>query len=265
MTNEPRTQREGGDTTMDLQDVLDAYAMTESGPSLAALAEWIRRYPQFKRELTDFTAEWQMLNWVGDEAAEGGAEQGTSGANDERLILRGMSITQSVYFDVKARRSAEGAVRPAPTPPSVGELRSATEPDAAEPAASSISGLLQEARRRGSDADTLAVRLGLSVGILTKLDRRLIAAASIPMRILEGIADALDRRLSDVVAYARLPPRFGVGVQHRASQAPELPRTQEDFFDAVRNDPELDTVRRDSLLTLPRPPDAESPRGPPHA
>ena len=43
---------------INLEDVLDAYVSEVQTPSHAALVEWIRRYPQFAQELTDFTVAW---------------------------------------------------------------------------------------------------------------------------------------------------------------------------------------------------------------
>ena len=34
-----------------LEDVLDAYVASEAGPNSASLAEWVRRYPRYEREL----------------------------------------------------------------------------------------------------------------------------------------------------------------------------------------------------------------------
>ena len=41
-----------------VQQVLDAYFEASSKPSREILAEWIARYPQYKRELIDFTVGW---------------------------------------------------------------------------------------------------------------------------------------------------------------------------------------------------------------
>lgn len=256
MTKNPQTQQDGGDATMELQDVLDAYAMTEPGPNLTTLAEWTRRFPQYRRELSEFTAQWQLLEWEnGDESVGSAAQQGAGAAvaDGERRVLRGISIMQSVYFNTKARRAAEGESRSAQASAHVAESRSA--PEAVASTGSPMSGLFEEASRAGMDADGLSRRLGLTVALVTKLDRRLLAPLSIPNKIVEELAAALGRGLSDVTAYLRRPPSLGIRVQHLSKQAPQPPKQQEDFFDAVRHDSELDEARRGELLTLPRPPD----------
>ena len=42
----------------DLQEVLDAVMLAESEPSHAALRRWIKRYPQFSKELERFFVSW---------------------------------------------------------------------------------------------------------------------------------------------------------------------------------------------------------------
>lgn len=244
---------QGGDMITQLEDVLEAYAMAEPGPSRATLTEWIGWYPQFARELTEFTARWQMLEWVVDEDFAGAERQGVESASEEeRLLLRGMSAAQSVFYRERSRRQAAqapGAHR------SVAEgLAPATAPSrSATPGEPPISGLIQEAKRSGLAIDTLAERAGLSDGLLRKIDRRLIDPASIPTQVLSELARALDRSLATVMAYVQLAPAFGAGAQHRASQAPTLLARREDFFDAVRHDLVLDDTRRRALLALARP------------
>lgn len=232
-----------------LEEVLEAYAASAPGPSRTALTEWTTRYPEFARELTAFTGRWQLLAWTAD--VELATEVDARVGEDEQLVLRGMSTAQAAFYGAIARHqaaavreksaSAWDAVRP--------------RPDGAvpKPVEAPITGLIRDAQHGGLAPDAFAERAGLSHVLLRKLDRRLIAPASIPVRVLADLADALGRSVSAVQAYMHRPPTFAAGVQHRANQAPALPTTRDDFFAAVRQDLSLDATRRDALLALPRP------------
>lgn len=231
-----------------LEDVLEAYAASDSGPSRAALTEWTTRYPEFARELTAFTARWQLLAWTAD--VEPAAEAGELAAEDEQLVLRGMSAAQAAFYGALARRQAAGRQDGAPSIQDTAR----PEPHGGDaPANVPIANLVRDAQQRGLAADALAERVGLSSVLLRKLDRRLIAPASIPLQVLADLAGALGRSLAAVRAYVERPPAFAAGAQHRANQPPALPTTREDFFAAVRQDLSLDDSRRRALLALPRP------------
>lgn len=248
MTTERETQhKQGGDMDAQLENVLEAYAAAEPGPSRATLTAWIRDYPQFARELTDFTARWQLLEWAGDpvDTEEPRTTSDVTADEEERLILRGMSAAQSVFYAKRAPQPAAqvreaGAVAPQPAP-------QAAHSDAM------IDSLIAAAGRAGLTYAALKERVGLSDALLQKLNRRLIDPLTIPVRILADLAAALQQRVEAVAAYVALAPTFAVGAQHRASRAPTLPKAREDFFDAVRNDAALSDTRKQELLALPRP------------
>lgn len=243
-TDREMTERQERDMTEQLTDVLKAYAESDPGPNRITLAEWIGRYPHFARELTEFTARWQLLEWTADASLlPGGERLADDSASAERLVLRGVSAAQGIFYG-KGAQDAE---------------QSAQKPVAADPP---ISGLLREAQHIGIPTDVLAERVGLSDGLLRKLDRRLIDPASIPSYIFGHLAEVLGRSMASVVAYSQLPPAFAAGAQHRARQKPTLPGKQEDFFDAVRSDLVLDNARRQALLALPRP---SAPEAGPHS
>lgn len=257
-----------------LDEVLEAYVMSDGGPSVTALGEWIRRYPNFEEELTSLTAQWGLATHLPD-------VEDPDEPDEETLVLRGMSVVHTLLHE--QRRVAPGeATRPVPrTPaadlPPVAERRvRPTTPTRAEVASARprpregseenayalapdadrsvpIRGLLTEGSRYGFTPDTLADETGLSVPLLRKLDRRVIPADTIPRAVSERLAGALRRDLPVVLDYSRLGPRFAPRAEHRASQAPTLPTKLENFFDAVRADPELSEEQRAALLALEAP------------
>ena len=282
-----------------LEDVLEGYVMSDGGPSVTALAEWVRRYPAFEEALTSLTARWGVARHLPDAPAP-------DEPDEETLVLRGMSVVHSLLHGQRWAQPIE-ADRPVPMNPAAdhaavdnglvrpmrppraddtstprqrlgssqgdeGSVDALARPLAGSPAPSSapsstpslegrtpLRGLLTEAARCGLTPDALADATGLSVPLLRKLDRRLVVADTIPRRVTEGIAGALGRDLLAVLGYCRLAPSFALRTAHRANQAPTLPTKLEDFFDAVRADPELPADRQAALLALEAP---EPPRQP---
>ena len=70
-----------------LEDVLNDYVSTEQNPSHEGLKKWIQQYPEYKRELTEFTVNWSLMEHLPHvlEPHE---------VNQETLVLRAMSIVE---------------------------------------------------------------------------------------------------------------------------------------------------------------------------
>lgn len=230
----------------ELEAVLEAYAEAEPGPSRAALVVWINRYPHFARELTDLTARWQLLEWAddADEAATSATESEALTKEQESIVLRGVSAAQSVFFAKRASRLARGNT--------ASSIEAGANPTTVPQAAAPIESLTAAARRAGLEHSALKDRVGLSDALLQKLNRRLIKPQSIPARIIADIAVAIQQQSDAVSRYLALVPTFAMGAQHRASQAPVLPKEQEDFYEAVRSDSSLSPSRKLEILSLPR-------------
>ncbi len=200
-----------------LEDVIDAYVEAVGEPGRDALTAWIRRYPHFERELTEFTVQWSLAEQLPP-------SRGTR-ADDERLILRGMSVVQGLLRERCARRPASAAdARP-------------------------IAWLVEEGARVGLKLRPLAAAVGLSTALVRQLDRRLVRFASIPGEAIEVLAGAL-RRTPDAIARSLDgTPRPVAAAQYRADEAPALAEPQ-DFFAAVRADTSLSDEQRARWLAL---------------
>lgn len=264
MSKPSKEGRAQGDVQIALDDVLEAYVLSDGGPSRQALAEWVRRYPQYSQELITLTARWSLATYLPE--AEGQDE-----VDEATLIRRGMSIVQNVLYSAQQARAVDvgravlhtpAADRsPAANPPAAsapaGTSRSPARQESADAFtevsarfAAPIRGLLAEGARCGLSPDALANQTGLSISLLSKLERRVILADSIPRVVSERIAGAVGRDLPAVLDYSRLTPGFASGAEHRSSKTPALPRELEDFHDAVRDDPELTSEQRAALLAL---------------
>ena len=205
MSNHPKQEA--------LDDVLDAYLDEAPDPSAEDLTAWVRRYPQYREELTDFTvARSRMLHLP---------PASTEPVDEAALITRGMSVVRTV-------------------------LRSEREKRAAEPPPAS---LLEEGQRQGLNLHRLAALTDLSAALWRKLDRRLFRPESLPAQLLQSIADVIRCPVAVVQRYVALPPRFAYGAQYRASATPRLVE-QEDFFEAVRNDVSLSDEQRQRWLAV---------------
>lgn len=200
-----------------LEDILDAYVASGVGPN-SPLEEWTRRYPEFEREIIEFAASWSLMTWL---PPAPNAEE----VNEETLVLRGMSVVQNVLH----RQSAESS------PGSVAPFES----------------LIVEGQERGFAPRKLAHAVGLGDSLVRKLDRRLIAFATIPEELINRLAGVIEREASSITAYLQQEPTLAARTEHRSEQAPKL-AAQENFFDAVRSDPTIGHGDADHWYALER-------------
>ena len=187
-----------------LEDVLDAFVASDVNPN-EALDEWIRRYPEYEQELTDFAVSWSLMRSL---PPAPDAEE----VDEYTLVLRGMSIVQNLLHSQPIESASESVVP--------------------------FESLVAEGRVHGLEPRQLAQATKLGDSLLGKLNRRLIRYASIPQVLIKSLAEAIQSTPAGVAAYLQQSPTFAVAVEHRSEQAPVLIE-QEDFFDAVRADPTI--------------------------
>ena len=195
-----------------MDDVLNAYAISDPGPGYASLMEWIRRYPYYERELTEFTANWSLITWLPAPAAN-------QRVDEDALVLRGMSIVQNILQ--------------AQTPEKIAPLK----------------GIVQEGKQLGLSIQQLARRAQISLALVRKLDLRRIRFSTIPSQAIESLAYAIQRGNSAVADYLQGTPTLPQSANYRAEQAPTLTEP-EDFFEAVRSDMALSEELREYWLSF---------------
>lgn len=200
-----------------LDNILDAYVTEVETPNLEVLKEWIRKYPQYQRELTDFTIAWIQMEEL--------LPINRDKTDHDTLVLRAMSVVQNLYR--------------------IGEQKSVPSQSAKNP----IEKLVAEAETQGFSQDQFAAQLKLSVGLLWKLDRRLIKYSSIPVELIENIAGALRRGLQIVAEYFQSSPTLATNARYKAKQQPHVSEPT-NFFDEVRSDTELSNENRAYWLEL---------------
>ena len=201
-----------------LEDVLNAYVASDDGPD-ASLDDWIRRYPQYEQELTEFAISWSLMESLPP-------EPDTEEVGLATLVLRGMSVVQNLLHS-QSSESASVSVR-------------------------SFESLIAEGRVNGLEPRQLAQISRLGVSLLRKLDRRLIRYASIPRAAIRGLAEAIRSDEASVSAYLQQSPALAAATEHRSEQAPALAEP-EDFFDAVRADPTISPGDAAHWLEIQRP------------
>ena len=200
-----------------LEDVFDAYVASGADPK-DPLDEWIRLYPEYEEELIEFAVSWSLMKSL---PPAPDAEE----VDEDTLVLRGMSVVQNLLH-AKSLGSASGLVVP-------------------------FASLVEEGRARGLKPRQLALKAGLGVALLRKLDRCLILFASIPQEVIECLAGIIQSEINRVAAYLQQNPTFATATEHRSEQAPVLIE-QEDFFDAVRSDPTIKPEHAAHWLTFER-------------
>ena len=112
-----------------------------------------------------------------------------------------------------------------------------------------FNGILSEGKNCGLSNVKLARRARLSITLLTKLDLRLVRYKSIPAKVIENVASAVNRTVQEVSRYLQGRPRFAFDASYKADEAPAIPE-QQDFFEAVRTDSSLTDDERESLMSL---------------
>lgn len=190
-----------------LDDVLDAYLA--AGADDSSLNTLIRRFPQFEQELTEFAASRTLMHSMQPAA-------GTHMPSDDELAARGMGIVQQLLGASAAAPATAGAP---------------------------IRSLLTEASARGLSQQQFRDAVGLGLGVLMKLDRRLIQFGSIPRAAIQQIATALQRDVASVAQYLQQGPTLATTASYRADQAPQL-AAPEDFAAAVRADSTMTAEQR---------------------
>ncbi len=200
-----------------LDDVLNAYAISDPGPGYASLAEWIRRYPYYEQELTAFTADWALLTWLPTPASN-------QRVDEDALVIRGMSIVQNILH-AQAYASEE---------------------------ALPLQGIMREGAQLGLSIQQIAERAQMSLALVRKLDLRRIRFSTIPSQAIESLARAIQCGSSAVADYLQGAPALPQGASYRSEHAPAL-TGPEDFFEAVRSDMEMSQELREYWLSFASP------------
>ena len=204
-----------------VDDIINEYASLPGGPSHAALLQWIKRYPKFKEELTEFTVAWALQDGLPP-------AKDAEVVDTETLVLRGMSVVEDLLHQKENLADAREGASPTPE----------------------IESLMAAGRDLNLGLHAMATGCDLSLALMAKLNRRLIELSSIPGQLVQQLAKSLEVSPASLKAYFQRPIALADGARYRSSTRPAPPAAKENFFEAVRMDPSLSESQRVRWLTL---------------
>ena len=199
----------------ELDEILFEFVREVERPDWAAVEKWMSRYPQHKKEISEFAAA-RIISEVLPENPE-------TAALPEKSWL---AIGKRAY----ERAVAEGTTEYVTAP---------------------LTSLADAARAQGKDIEQLALETRVSETLLLKLDRRLVKAASVPVMFVSELARALHTSVDSLGAYLAQPPRLATGAQYRSERTPAV-QQQESFAEAVQNDRSITGDNRERLIAMLR-------------
>jgi len=183
-----------------LHDVLHEFVMAVERPDANSLEEFVKKYPQFSAELTNFTAEWLLQDLL--------SENDTSEKNvaSGALISKAMSRLQNKLYEVgrtEANREQE--------------TNSNVNPfEGCQPA----------------ELKKIARSLGIDTTIMAKLKNGRIEG-EIPTKLCDGFAKAFDVPLQVIKEIFSGPAIIQAQASFKSHAKPEVV-TKETFEEAVR-------------------------------
>jgi len=201
-------------TRRSLEDVLNDYVASEHLPNHEALKKWVLLYPEYRKELTEFTVNWGRMEHLPHVPAP-------IEVSEDTLVLRAMSIVEDRLYAFKSKEKVSATV---------------------------IVSLLEEGKNFGLDVSKFAAQCRVSVPIMVKLSRRIFDLVSIPSELVQSLATAINTTSQSILDYLK-QPALAEGMRFSSKSKPVL-ANQENFFDAVRNDQVMDNETREYWLLL---------------
>jgi hypothetical protein len=200
-----------------LDELLLTYFLESESPKVDILEQWVNRYPQFEKELRDFTVAWSMIEFYSEGKAPKLVADRNVLTNETRILefLNKAKIEQMVQYPDK----------------------------------SPIKSLIMEAEVYDITIEALAITVDLSVPIVAKLDSRLIEYFSIPFEVIEGLAQAIRKEIILIARYLNQAPRMPRMASYKSHRKPKVPQ-KENFFDVIRHDDKLSDQQRMRWLSL---------------
>jgi len=198
-----------------LNDVLNEMALASATPTAKVVGAYVRRYPQYAEEITDFAAELAAVAVLGQ--GDDSIEPSTEGTSP--IVSKALSKLQNRLYELKQELSA----------------RADSIPD--------LFGALDQGQFR-----SLAGSLGVNAFFLAKIRDRTIVPDTIPRGFRLKVADAFSVSEPVVAAYLARPPRIPEQMRFLSERKPEAVR-QQSFADAVRSS-SLSDEQQQTLLSL---------------
>jgi hypothetical protein len=209
-----------------LDEVIEQYAA--EGPSYDTLNEWVRRYPEYRAELADFTVRWSAFERTEHEDV----------TEDDPYVSLGIGIVQDILAESAPSDEPEAKDEETTAPPAPEPVATTPDGDASGVPALSLEAILEEC---GTDLFELEDRSGLDYSVLVNLASGgfTFETPELRNRTMRKLArhvcapDVPDSRLIGRLDQSVCrPPYVTVGAA-KSKGKPEA-RTK-DFFDGVRD------------------------------
>ncbi len=201
-TNDPRRQGASPQYDEELLRITAEYAAAARAGEAPRISDYVRRYPQYARELIAYALTFSAV----------AADQ--PGSDERPAAALSPAAQRALAFVREQRADYVAAASPASAP--------------AEP----IDSLLKRGLGVGYPPPRLFSELGISADLGAKLEARMIAAASIPRTLVERLARALQTSAEAIQAYLASTRPQAQGAQlYLAERPPEY--SQQSFLDAV--------------------------------
>ena len=198
-----------------LDDVLDYYLTSTEETGKDVLEEVVRLYPQYELELRELAADQKIFGRI--------LPRKYTAEEEQSLTMRAVSVVQNLLYQQRQEKASD-----------------ATDEEA-------FTGLRDEIEKRYASAEEFYEKIWLSEGIIWTLDDRQVRFTSIPQRVIENIANALERLVLTISEYLQ----GGMLVEPSHYKAEEVPEISGrcDFSDLVRMDPDLSEERKEFWLS----------------
>lgn len=200
-----------------LDQVLFEFMTENETPSREALTEWSRRYPQYEQDLVSLATDWFELTLP--------LSPDTEIEDEELVVQRGIDFVRDFLQEE--------------------EMHLPASPKTTR----SFLGFIREGIALNLSLDELAARVGLTPALLAKIDRRSVRYASLPLDLIQSLANAVNWDILSGVRFLQLQAAIPSNQRFKSSEAPQVTE-QTDFFDEVRADPDLNETQRQHWLAL---------------
>ena len=199
-----------------LDDVLNDYMVSELSPNHATLEEWIQKYPEYEKELTEFTINWTLME-------NAPPPEDTNEVTNDTLVLRAMSIVEDQLYKNK--------------------LKNTKKKD-------EIQDLSLEFKKKKLTIINIAAMTGMGRLIIPKLAKRLIEYQTIPIEAIRRLAEAIDQNIDVLSEYFQKPIYTSPNTKFKSKTVPKKPTEKQDFFDAIRTDTTITDDNKTFWLSL---------------
>lgn len=183
-----------------VDDVLNEFVLENEFPSQKSLKNFVSKYPNYEKELIEFSTAWLIQESLPSEAE-------ISLDQEEEILVNTMKYAEQILEQQGIDINSNSEV---------------------------ISNLAVEIKKRGLTIKKFAEKCNLNISIVTKLNERLILFGSIPKSLIQKISDILECSIESIVYFLSSSPSQVSNASFISNKKPEL-LNQELFIEAINS------------------------------